>query len=139
MGHDFSTFNLERRGLYYLATQVFIHPKYRGSKSHYDLALIKLKGSINTTRLGPIVENNICLPEEWTIEKDPDNEANDEYVMVSGWGGPTGLLKMAYWWIWDYKFPPWYDFPGFPNYTSNALLFRIDNQTACDVSYVCLQ
>ena len=132
-GYDFEKNKKDQRN--YLTTiEAHIHPKidwlYHDNRTFnlfkYDLGLLKLNQSIDKS-YNKFVANSICLPQK-AIKSSVAKKGHYEYVMFSGWGGPTNLLKMAYWRM----FSGWQkDKPGSPD---EAILYNLDNQTACQVT-----
>ena len=107
---------------YYESNESHIHPEYEHN-GMYDIALVKLN---NPVAINDYEVNNICLPKKWIKNFTFGYWGTNayEYVNIGGWGGPTQLLKIAYWRIRDFK----------SFWDPEVTVYKLDNLGQCSVS-----
>ena len=128
LGYNFNWANFTQAP-YYESEKVYIHPKFDKIPNRlvYDLALILMKQSINTSA----GEHSICLPKKFE-DKDVEYETY-EYGMIAGWGPNQNesqskqRLRIAELRI--------YQQASFVETRDDiAEIFKVDNQGRCGVS-----
>ena len=119
LGYNFTKNNPSTK-YYYESNESYIHPEFEAD-GMYDIALVKLNKPVTIND----DVNNICLPQKWIKNSSRYwGTADFEYVNIGGWGGPSQLLRIAYWKIMDFK----------SFFTPDVTVYKLDNLGQCPVS-----